>query len=125
MKDSASPPRCVAAAALTRWKRPPSIWRSSGVMSLSLQADRPRPAYSDARGQSKASARLFRSRGGHASAAPAPAGAPLLMPADRLGEGRLRPRFGLLSLRRGFACQKKAEEQSTMANVVVVGAQWG
>jgi hypothetical protein len=30
-------------------------------MSLSLQADRPRPAYSDAHGQSKASAKVFRS----------------------------------------------------------------
>jgi hypothetical protein len=24
---------------LTRWNRPPSIWRSSGVMSLSLRPD--------------------------------------------------------------------------------------
>src|ERR1700690_1948578 len=39
MKDSASGSRWVAAAELTRWKRPPSIWRSSGVMSLSLRPD--------------------------------------------------------------------------------------
>src|ERR1700729_3289582 len=35
------------------------------------------------------------------------------------------PRLGFSPLRRGFARFKQSEEQSTLANVVVVGAQWG
>src|SRR5277367_848155 len=125
MKDSASASRCVAAAALTRWKRPPSIWRSSGVMSLSLQAERPRPAYSDARGQSKASMRVFRCRAGQSLIPPGAGRRAFTQACRSFRRSPLSLRFGFLLPRRGFACLKKAEEQSTMANVVVVGAQWG
>src|SRR5208282_423744 len=123
---SASASRGVAPAALTRSKRSASIWRSSGVISLSLTGrigraghiatlaanPRLRPAFF-------ASARRIRKR------SPGKRGAPLLRRADRLGHGRKWPRLGLLSLRRGFARFGTAGEQSAVANVVVVGAQWG
>jgi hypothetical protein len=50
--------------------------------------------------------------------------APLLRLADRLGGSPGAP-ARLSAVRRGFARFKQSEEQTTLANVVVVGAQWG
>src|ERR1700691_4909724 len=123
MKDSASGSRWVAAAELTRWKRPPSIWRSSGVMSLSLRPNGRARHIATPAGNPKAPARVFRVDQRAFSVGPARA-ASLLRLVDRLGGCPGAP-ARLLPLRRGFARFKQSEEQSTLANVVVVGAQWG
>src|SRR5580692_5304418 len=123
MKDSASGSRCVAAAELTRWNRPPSIWRSSGVMLLSLRPDSRARNIATRVGNPRLAFGFFASTSAlFMQARPRPAFTQACRSFRRLPQG---PRLGFSPLRRGFARFKQSEEQSTLANVVVVGAQWG
>src|SRR6516162_7157203 len=108
MKVSASASRGVALVALMRSNRLASIWRSSGVMSLSESDRIGRAEHMDPRyGQSKTGARYF----AHGSdAPPVDRGATLLRPADRLRRFRSRPRLQLIAADAGVLLDRRSTE---------------
>src|SRR5271165_1547098 len=120
MKASACGSRGEALVALMRSKRLASIWRSSGVMSLSDTDLDGRAGHMDiACGQSKTALSRFSCR--------CPPGRRGFTPTGRSSTPNSAnpPRLRSLSLSPGFCAFEGQRTAAGMANVVVVGAQWG